>query len=110
MQQVDIPIDMFDSPQETVVIMPLGGVDKSSVQIVLEQDCLLISWERTMPTLKKHLAQTLGSCFRWSFQRRIPLHGKIAFDRIHSQLTPENILMIVVPKILLPDQIAVDIK
>jgi len=110
MQQIDIPVDLYDSPQEFVVVMPLWGVQKSSVHLYLEKDILVIIGERKVPTLKKNLTQTMGSCFRWSFQRKIKLPGSVAFDRIHSQLTSENILVVVVPKVILSEEIQVDIE
>jgi HSP20 family molecular chaperone IbpA len=92
------------------VIMPLGGVDKESVQLWIEAGELVIQWERKMPELKMTLVQTAWSCYRGGFSRRIKLPTSAAFDRIHSQLSLENILTVIVPKIIVPEKITVEVQ
>lgn len=109
-QSVDIPVDLYDSPQEFVVIMPVGGVEKTTVQLRIEWGELVIQGERKMPELKMTLVQTSGSCYRWGFSRRVKLPANAAFDRIHSQLSPENILTVIVPKVIVPEKIVVEVQ
>lgn len=110
MQPIDIPVDLYDSPQEFVVVMPLWWVQKESVQLRLEWGELIIQWERKPMSLKKSLVQTSGSCYRWGFSSRIKLPTSAAFDRIHSQLSPENILTVIVPKVIVPEKIVVEVQ
>lgn len=107
---MDIPVDVYDSPQEFVVIMPLWWVDKESVQLWIEWGELIIQGERKQPELKMTLVQTSGSCFWWWFSTRIKLPPSAAYDRIHSQLSPENILTVIVPKIIVPEKITVEVQ
>lgn len=109
-QTIDIPVDLYDSPQEFVVIMPLGGVEKASIQLRIEGDELIVQGERKMPELKMTLVHTSGSCYRWGFSSRIKLPTSAAYDRIHSQLSPENILTIIVPKVMVPEKITVEVQ
>ena len=46
---VEIPTDIRESPQEIVVIMPLGGVKKSSLKVVLQGQNLIIQGRREAP-------------------------------------------------------------
>jgi HSP20 family molecular chaperone IbpA len=109
-QAVDIPVDLYDSPQEFVVLIPLGGVEKTTVQLWIEGWELVIQGERKMPELKKTLVQTAWSCYRWGFSRRVKLPVSAAYDRIHSQLSPENVLTVIVPKVIVPEKITVEVK
>lgn len=110
MQQIEIPVDLYDSPQEFVVLMPLGGVIKESVQVWIEGKELVIQWERAAPVLKPSLVMQQGNCYRGSFSRRVALPVSAAYDRIHSQLSPENILTVIVPKMLMPEKIVVEVQ
>ncbi len=38
----NIPYDMYESPQEVVIIIPLGGVKKESVEVKIENYRILI--------------------------------------------------------------------
>lgn len=109
-QAIDIPVDLYDSPQEFVVLMPLGWVEKESIQLWIEGTELIIQGERKMPELKMTLVQTSWSCYRWGFSSRIKLPASAAYDRIHSQLSPENILTVIVPKVIVPEKITVDVQ
>jgi HSP20 family molecular chaperone IbpA len=109
-QKIDIPVDLYDSPQEFVVIMPLGWVEKTSIQLWIEDNELIIQGERKMPLLKISLVQSSWSCYRGGFSSRIKLPSSTAYDRIHSQLSPENVLTVIVPKIIIPEKITVEIE
>lgn len=107
---MDIPVDIYDSPQECVVIVPVGGVKKNSVALTIEWTTLVIQWERISPSIKPSLVVKSSNCYWGKFVSRVPLPANTAFDRIHSRLNPENILIIVVPKIILPESIPVEIS
>ena len=49
-------------------------------------------------------------CYRWNLEQRIDLPPQIYFDKIHSKLTPENILQIIIPKALDPEKITLEIE
>jgi len=107
---VTVPMDIYDSPQEMVLILPLGGVEKSSVSLQLLWNRLVISGKRVQPSLKESLTPMQEHCFWWDFSSDVDLPANAAVDRIWSELSPENILHIVVPKIITPESIVVNIQ
>jgi HSP20 family protein len=106
---VEVPVDIYESPMEVVIVMPLGGVEKSSIHLSLEQNVLHIRGERMAPHLKETLLPQQGNCFWWPFHKHIPLPEQVYFEKIHSELSPTNILTIIVPKVIIPETIPVHI-
>lgn len=108
--KISVPMDVYDSPQEMCIIMPLWWVEKSSVHLQLFWLRLQITGERKKPQIKQALQPMQESCFRWVFTKEIDLEANVAFDRIWSELSTENILTIVIPKIISPEEIVVNIR
>lgn len=107
---VTVPMDIYDSPQEMVIILPLGGVKKSSIKLQLQGLQLKIIWERLKPQLKVSLVSMQEKCFRGSFTKIVELPWNAVFDSIQSELSPENTLTIIIPKVTVPEEIVVTIK
>ena len=105
-----VPYDMYESEQEIVIIMPLWWVNKDSLNLKIEDYKLLIQWKRELIELKDSLIPIKEECYWWNLEQRIDLPPQIYFDKIHSKLTPENILQIVIPKALVPEKIVLEIK
>jgi hypothetical protein len=57
--------------------------------------------------LKETLKPVVAECFWWEFVRKIELPQNVYFDKISSTLTPENVLIISVPKIIIPDKLEI---
>jgi HSP20 family molecular chaperone IbpA len=55
MSKIDIPMDIYESSKELVIIIPLAGVDKSSLNIAMDEYKLILKGERNMPKLKDDL-------------------------------------------------------
>lgn len=110
MTKIDIPMDIYESSKELVVIIPLAWVDKQSLSISMDEYKLTLKGMRNMPKLKDDLLSVKGDCYRWEFSQIIDLPAGIYLDRIHSKITQDNILMIIVPKILAPDRVAIEIE
>ncbi|HMY80627.1 MAG TPA: Hsp20/alpha crystallin family protein [Candidatus Absconditabacterales bacterium] len=108
--KVDIPMDMYESSKELVVIMPLAGVERTSLEMRLDDYKLLISGKRNMPKLKEDLMSVKGDCYRGEFSQQIDLPIGVYLDRIHSKITQDNILFIVIPKIQTPDKLHIEIE
>lgn len=106
----DIPFDMYESSQEIVIIMPLGGVKKNSLQLKIEDYNLLIKGERELITLKDNLVPVKEECYWWKIEQRIDLPPQVYFEKIHSKLSSENILQIIIPKVLVPSKIDLEIE
>jgi hypothetical protein len=105
-----IPYDMYESTQEILIIMPLGGVKKDTLSLKIEDYKLSITGERTLPEVKENLVSIREECYWGKLHQIIDLPLQIYFDKIHSKLTPENTLQIIIPKALVPEKIVVDIE
>ncbi len=109
-QMPHIPYDIYESPQEIVIMLPLGGVKKESLKLAIKEYRLVITWERIKPKLKEHLIPLKEECYRWSIDLIIDLPPQVYFDKIHSKLTPENTLQVIVPKALIPEKISLEVE
>lgn len=109
-EKLDIPMDIYSSNEELVIITPLWGVEKNSISLSLEKTNLVIKWNRNIPNIKDNLLALKQNCFRWNFEKTIELPQNVYFDKIHSKLTNENILIIIVPKIIIPEKIRLEVE
>ena len=105
-----IPYDMYESPQEVVIIIPLWWVKKDSVEVKIENYRILIRWTRTAPKLKESCISIQEECYRWPIELEIDIPPQVYFDKIHSKLTADNTLQIIVPKALVPDKIQLEVE
>ncbi len=111
MQEIPhIPYDMYESSQELLIIMPLGGVKKESLSLKIEDYKLLIEGERSNPEVKENLVSIREECYWGKLHQIIDLPAQIYFEKIHSKLTSENTLQIIIPKALVPEKIVVEIE
>lgn len=108
--QVDIPMDVYESTTELVVIMPLGGVAKRSIKLSLEGNNLTLAGSREKPSMKDTLMPIQEKCFWGAFEKVIALPSSVYFDRIHSELSKDNVLTIIIPKVIVPERIMVHLK
>lgn len=106
---IDVPVDVYTSASEIIVIIPVWWTNKESVSLTLDNRHLIVRGERVMPKLKESTVPLSEQCFWGSFEKRIELPDHVYFDKIHSELTSENTLVVTIPKILRPDEIPVKI-
>ena len=106
----DIPVDIYDSPAEMVIYLPLWWVMKDSIALGLDEHTLTITADRQAPTPKPTLSPKQQQCYRGTFTKTISLPASSFFNGITSTLTPENILIITVPKVLVPQTVSVTIQ
>ena len=106
----NIPYDMYESPQEVVIIVPLGWVKKESVEVKIENYRILIHWLRIAPQLKNSCIPIQEECYRWPIELQIEIPPQVYFDKIHSKLTLDNTLEIIVPKALVPEKIQLEVE
>lgn len=107
---LSIPYDLYESPQELVIILPLWGVKKESISLEIKDYRLLIVGERVRPLLKDAFIALKEDCYRGKIEQLIDLPPQVYFDKIHSKLSIDNILQIVVPKALVPEKIALEVE
>ncbi len=105
-----IPYDVYESPQELVIILPLWGVSKDTLDIRLDEYRLVITWERKQPVVKENFVRLKDECYRWKIEKRIDLPAQVYFDRIHSKLRADNTLEIIVPKSIMPEKISLEVE
>ncbi|MDR0607255.1 MAG: Hsp20/alpha crystallin family protein [Candidatus Peribacteria bacterium] len=105
-----IPYDMYESPQEVVIVLPLGGVKKESVTVNIEDYRILILGERNKPKLKESCLPVQEECYRGPIELVIDIPPQVYFDKIHSKLTLDNTLQIIVPKALVPEKIELEVE
>ena len=111
MQEIPhIPYDMYESSQELLIIIQLGGVKKESLSLKIEDYKLLIEGERSNPEVKENLVSIREECYWGKLHQIIDVPAQIYFEKIHSKLTPENTLQIIIPKALVPEKIVVEIE
>lgn len=102
-------MDVYESPRELVIMIPLGWVQKKSVELFFEDYKLIISGKRVQPKVKDDLRPLQQECYRGEFRQEVELPPYIYFDRIQSTISTENVLQIVVPKSLLPEKMKVNV-
>ena len=107
---IEIPMDVFESEQELVILLPLWWVKKDSIEVYLEKVTLNIAATREKPVTKENLNPLQEECFWWEFRKEIQLPSNIYFDKIMTQLTPENILIITIPKIIIPERVNLEVN
>ena len=105
-----IPYDIYESPQEIVILLPLGWVKKETLKLSIKDYRLVISGERIKPKVKDNLIPLKEECYRWPIDQIIDLPPQVYFDKIHSKLTPDNTLQIIVPKALVPEKISLEVE
>jgi len=109
-QEIRIPYDIYESPQEIVILLPLGWVKKETLKLEIKDYRLVITWERIKPKIKDHLIPLKEECYRWPIEQIIDLPPQVYFDKIHSKLTPDNTLQVIVPKALIPEKISLEVE
>ncbi len=105
-----IPYDIYESPQELVLFLPLWGVKKESLELTIKDYKLVISWERIQPNIKSNLLPLKESCYRGPIYQEIDLPAQVYFDKIHSKLSADNTLQVIVPKALIPEKIDLEVE
>lgn len=105
-----IPYDIYESPQEIVILLPLWGVKKETLKLNIKDYRLVITGERIKPKVKDNLISLKEECYRWPIDQVIDLPPQVYFDKIHSKLTSDNTLQIIVPKALVPEKIKLEVE
>jgi len=106
---IDVPVDIYTSASEILIVIPVWGTDKQSISLTIDDKHLIVSGERIAPIMKESAVPLSQQCFWGTFEKRIELPDHIYFDKIHSELSPNNILIVTVPKMLRPDSVPVKI-
>lgn len=106
----NIPYDMYESPQEVIIIVPLWAVKKETVEVKIENYRILVRGIRVQSQLKESCIPIQEECYWWPIELKIDIPPQVYFDRIHSKLTADNTLQIIVPKALVPEKIQLEVE
>lgn len=110
MTMITIPYDIYESQYEIIIILPLWWVKKESIELRITEYVLYISGIRSYGQLREDCIPVRQDCFRWDIKLTIDLPANITYKNMHSTLSKENILTIIIPKNVVPDNINVQIE
>lgn len=85
-------------------------MSKESVEIKLLGTTLTVVGQRICPVSREKYMMIHDQCFRGSFEKKVELPESVYFDKIYSELSSDNVLTIVVPKVIIPENVAVVIR
>ena len=71
---------------------------------------MIISGIRILPVPNDKYMIIHDQCFWGEFEKKIDLPESVYFDKIYSELSSDNILTIIIPKVIIPSVIDVLIK
>lgn len=110
MQALSIPMDIYESPKEIVIMIPLGGVQKKSIELYFDDFKLMIKGSRVKPKLKDDFVIQQEDCYRGEFSQEVQLPPYVYFDRIQSTVNTDNVLIITIPKSIHPGKMKLEVK
>ncbi len=105
-----IPYDMYESPQEVIIIVPLWWVQKDSLEVKIEDYKLLIRGTRAKRFFKDSCIAIQEECYWGAIELLIDIPPQVYFDKIHSKLTVDNTLEVIIPKAIIPEKIALEVE
>jgi HSP20 family molecular chaperone IbpA len=105
-----IPYDVYESQYEVVIILPLWWVKKESISLTIRHETIFIKGQRIIPSIRKDFTPIQKICFRWDIDIDIDLPPESNYKNMTSNLSKENILTIIIPKNIIPDNIKVTIE
>ena len=105
-----IPYDMYDTDQELIIIAPFGWVDKESVAISIQHEIITIEGVRSQPPLPGGSRPLQTQSYRWPIELSIDLPPESNYKDMTSTLTKDNILILSIPKNIIPDTIPLHIE
>lgn len=110
MEKITIPMDIYESNKEMSIILPLSWVDKKTIKIRITNYHLYITGNRKSPQMRDDMIPVKQDCYRWEFEQVVALPNGINFDKIHSKFTTENILIVTVAKLYIPDTVSIELE
>ena len=107
---IKIPYDIYESPKEMVVVMPLWWVEKETLDISIKDYRLIVKWLRKNVLLKDDLIPLREDCYWGKIEQVLDLPPQAYFDKIHSKLSSDNVLQIIIPKSIVPEKIQLEVE
>ena len=105
-----IPYDVYESPYEVAIILPLWWVKKESITLKIRYETIFITWKRVAPILRNDFYSIQKACFWWDIDIAIDLPANSNYKNMTSNLSKENILTIIIPKNIIPENIPMTVE
>lgn len=105
-----IPYDMYESDEDILIIIPFWWVEKESISISIQYETITITGDRKKTKLWRNYKTLQEPCYRWPVSLHIDLPPEVRYKEMESKLSIENILTILIPKNIIPDNIPLHIE
>lgn len=94
-----ISLDIIEKDTSIIIIAPIAWVELKHIDITVNKNILIISWNRKKP-LEYYEWNILrnSECFWWEFSRNIILPENMDFDNIKAVME-NNLLIVNIPRI-----------
>jgi len=90
------PIDVYETPEETVVVVEIPGVDASQIELSISNNILLVRGTKTVDAPDEAHAQ-LQERRHGTFLRQVPISSEVDFDAAQAETT-HGVLTIRLPR------------
>lgn len=94
-----ISLDIIEKDNSIIIIAPIAWVELKHIDITVNKNILIISWNRKKP-LEYYEWNILrnSECFWWEFSRNIILPENMDFDNIKAVME-NNLLIVNIPRL-----------
>lgn len=94
-----ISLDIIEKDTSIIIIAPIAWVELKHIDITVNKNILIISWNRKKP-LEYYEWNILrnSECFWWEFSRNIILPENMDFDNIKAVME-NNLLIVNIPRL-----------
>lgn len=96
-QEGQLAVDIYHSPDEMVVVCPIAGVDKRNIKVAIQDDVLTIRGERLALPITDNKQALVRELYWGSFSRSIVLPDHIDRKGIDARVH-EHLLIVTIPK------------
>jgi HSP20 family protein len=79
------PISAYETEDEFVIYLAVGGADKSSLKVIYDSGTLIISGKRPEPPGPENRIYHIAEIYFGPFERRLRLNAEIDVDGITSR-------------------------
>jgi HSP20 family protein len=90
------PVDVYETPEETVVVAEIPGVDASQVELSISNSVLVIRGTKTVDAPAEAHAQ-IQERRHGTFLRHVPISSEVDFDAAQAETT-HGVLTIRLPR------------
>lgn len=96
-EEARVPIDMYETESELVIVAPIAGVSPNDIEILLKKDFLLIKGKRKPTEEVSEKNYLYRECFWGPFSKTIYLPHHLNTNKIRAKLY-QGLLVIRIPK------------